>query len=263
MPDGPRCFVISPIGSQGSAIRQHADDVFDYILRPATEECGIVANRSDHLLEPGRISEQMFREIVTSQCCLCVLTGHNPNVFYELAIAQTVGTPVIILIEKSEELPFDIRDLRCVRYDLAPRPLFEKVYAKEVVAHLRSLEAASWVAAPLLSEADLLSKRPAFPQALLDELSQPIEQRIEGLSSTQRQMLFTLASLCRAKSFVSQHDLAAVLGKSFKDAEMFYRLETLRLTGFIERHRDADANGTFFFSYGLTPGLASVLPRGG
>src|SRR6266498_4050321 len=106
-----RCFVISPIGSEGSLIRQHADDVFDYIIKPAADEFGILAKRSDHLLEPGRISDQMFREILASDCCLCVLTGHNPNVFYELAVAQSVGTPVIVLIEKEEQLPFDIRDL--------------------------------------------------------------------------------------------------------------------------------------------------------
>src|SRR4051812_25733307 len=107
MPTQKRCFVISPIGGQGSAIRQHADDVFDYIIKPAASECGMLANRSDHLHEPGRISEQMFREIIISNCCICVLTGHNPNVFYELAIAQSFGTPVIILIDKEEELPFD------------------------------------------------------------------------------------------------------------------------------------------------------------
>ena len=65
-----RCFVISPIGADGSAVRQHADDVFDYIIKPAVTECGLVAHRSDHLLEPGKISEQMFKEIITGDCCI-------------------------------------------------------------------------------------------------------------------------------------------------------------------------------------------------
>jgi hypothetical protein len=51
-----RCFVISPIGAEGSTIREHADDVFDYIIKPAMEKCGIQAFRSDHLQEPGRIT---------------------------------------------------------------------------------------------------------------------------------------------------------------------------------------------------------------
>jgi hypothetical protein len=35
-----RCFVISPIGMEGSQEREHADDVFDYIIKPALEAAG-------------------------------------------------------------------------------------------------------------------------------------------------------------------------------------------------------------------------------
>ncbi len=139
-----RCFVISPIGSEGSEIREHANDVYDYIIKPAMEECGIQAFRSDHLLEPGKITEQMFREIVADDLCLALLTGHNPNVFYELAIAHAAAKPVIVLMQKGETLPFDIKDVRCVSYDLKPRALFDKVYVREIVSHVQSLEQAGW-----------------------------------------------------------------------------------------------------------------------
>lgn len=139
-----KCFVISPIGEEGSAVREHADDVYDYIIRPAMDECSVECLRSDHLHEPGKISEQMFREIFNSDVCVAVLTGHNPNVFYELALAQASGRPVIVLIEKSEELPFDIRDLRCVAYDLKPRSLFDRVYARQVASHINNLERLNW-----------------------------------------------------------------------------------------------------------------------
>lgn len=141
-----RCFVISPIGEEGSEIRAHADDVFDFIIKPAMEECGIEAWRSDHLHEPGKISDQMFRAILNEDLCIALLTGYNPNVFYELAIAQCAARPVIILAEKGQELPFDIRDLRCVHYDLSPRPMFEKVYVKQIISHVKSLDAAGWQA---------------------------------------------------------------------------------------------------------------------
>src|SRR2546421_1480121 len=142
-----RCFIISPIGQEGTPIREHADDVFDYIIKPAMDECGIEAWRSDHLHEPGKISEQMFRAILNEDLCIALLTGYNPNVFYELAVAQCAGRPVIIMAEKGHSLPFDIQDLRCVYYDLSPRPLFEKVYVKQIVAHIKSLEASGWQAA--------------------------------------------------------------------------------------------------------------------
>lgn len=135
-----QCFVISPIGEEGSETREHANDVYDYIIKPAMEECGILAFRSDQLHEPGKITNQMLRAIFKSDLCIAVLTGHNPNVYYEFAIAQAAGRPVIILLDKGQELPFDIQDLRCVYYDLKPRPVIEKVYVKEVIAHAKSLE---------------------------------------------------------------------------------------------------------------------------
>jgi hypothetical protein len=139
-----RCFVISPIGAKGSAVREHADDVYAYIISPAMAACGIEAVRSDHLREPGRITDQMFRELLTDDLCIALLTDHNPNVFYELAIAQAAARPVIVLLLKGQSLPFDIQDLRCVYYDLKPRALFEKTYTNEVIAHVRALEALNW-----------------------------------------------------------------------------------------------------------------------
>jgi hypothetical protein len=139
-----RCFVISPIGAERSSIREHADDVYDYIIKPAMDACDIEAFRSDHLREPGRISDQMFRELLKDDLCIALLNDHNPNVFYELAIAQAAARPVIILVHKGQSLPFDIQDLRCVYYDLKPRMLFDRTYVNEIIAHVRAVEALNW-----------------------------------------------------------------------------------------------------------------------
>lgn len=147
-----RCFVISPIGVEGSVEREHANDVYDYIIKPAMEQCGIEAYRSDHLKEPGRITEQMFRAILNEDLCIAVLTFFNPNVFYELAVAQAANRPVIVMLEKGNQLPFDIKDVRTVFYDLKPRSLFDQVYVKEIVANVRSFEAQNWNVRGLVSE---------------------------------------------------------------------------------------------------------------
>ena len=139
------CFVISPIGQPGSAVREHADDVLDYIIRPAMDELGFLPpERADQRQEIGRITDQMVNSILNADLCIALLTYHNPNVFYELAIAQSAARPVIILIEKGQTLPFDIRDLRAIEYDLKPRSLFEKAHVKPIVEHVRNLEASGW-----------------------------------------------------------------------------------------------------------------------
>lgn len=140
-----RCFVISPIGASDSAVREHADDVFEFIIKPAMDELGIYVYRSDHSHELGRITEQMFSSILNDDLCISVLTFFNPNVFYELAVAQCAARPVIILIEKGQSIPFDVRDLRAVEYDLRPRPLRDKVYVKQIVNLVQGLKNANWV----------------------------------------------------------------------------------------------------------------------
>jgi hypothetical protein len=157
-----KCFVISPIGKDDSEVREHADAVFDYIIKPAMDECGIQASRSDHVDKLGKISEQMFHSILNDDLCVAVLTFDNPNVFYELAIAQAAARPTIILVEKNHPLPFDIQDLRCVPYDLKPKPLFEREYVKRIVANVRELEAADWkVPCPIPGFAGLSGGRDA------------------------------------------------------------------------------------------------------
>jgi hypothetical protein len=139
-----RCFVISPIGSVGSEVREHADDVFDYIIKPAMEEVGMEVYRADHDLQAGRITDHMFESILSDDLCIAVLSFQNPNVFYELAVAQSAARPVIILNFRGHPLPFDIKDMRVIEYDFRPKSIMERVYVRQIVDMVRSLEARGW-----------------------------------------------------------------------------------------------------------------------
>lgn len=152
------CFVISPIGDHGSEVREHADDVFDYIIKPAMSEVGMSVTRADQDLRVGRISEQMFESILSADLCIAVLNGQNPNVFYELAIAQSAARPVIILNPRGHTLPFDVKDLRVIEYSLRPRMIQERVYAKQITDMVRDLEQKEW-AVPIPFGPDLTPLR--------------------------------------------------------------------------------------------------------
>lgn len=117
-----KCFVISPIGAPGSAIREHADDVFDFIIKPACKAANVTPERADHDSRPGIITEQMYDAILTdADLLIAVLTFHNPNVFYEIAIAEAAARPLILMIADNDGIPFDIKDRRILTYDLKPR----------------------------------------------------------------------------------------------------------------------------------------------
>jgi O-acetyl-ADP-ribose deacetylase (regulator of RNase III) len=100
--------------------------------------------RSDQLNEPGRISEQMFREILQDELCIAILTERNPNVLYEIAVAQCASRPLILLLHKAEKLPFDVQDLRCIPYDFDPLTPQDQMYVKQIVATAKEAMGDNW-----------------------------------------------------------------------------------------------------------------------
>ena len=115
--DKKTCFVISPIGSDGSDIRKRADQILKHVLKPATDSCGFNAIRADDISEPGIITSQVIQHIIDDPLVVADLTGMNPNVFYELAIRHAIRKPLIQIIKKDEKLPFDIAGMRTITVD--------------------------------------------------------------------------------------------------------------------------------------------------
>jgi hypothetical protein len=62
------------------------------------------------------ITEDIWTGIMEARLIICDTTGWNPNVFYELGIAHTLGKPVILLTQPTHHLPFDTQGLRHLLY---------------------------------------------------------------------------------------------------------------------------------------------------
>lgn len=134
-----KCFIISPIGQPGSPPREHADDVYECIIAPALKEAQVDGHRADHVKDVGRITHQMYDDILTADFCIAVLHGFNPNVFYELAVAHSAGIPVILLCEKGNDPPFDLKDERALPYDLTPRSIYRGDNVQNLLAMIESV----------------------------------------------------------------------------------------------------------------------------
>lgn len=109
-----RCFVIAPIGEQGSEIRKRSDQVFNYIIRPVLERLGYEPERADQMATPGIITNQVIQAVLEFPLVIADLTWHRANVFYELAIRHVVRKPFIQMIEVGQEIPFDVRATRTI-----------------------------------------------------------------------------------------------------------------------------------------------------
>jgi len=133
------CFVIAPIGNANSPDMKRSDDTFKYIFEPATKECGYTASRADRLADPGRITDQIIQHILHDDLVIADLSGHNPNVFYELAACHAFQRPFVLVYDPKETLPFDVFDLRSV--PLVPDDLDSSAKCKgAIVAQIRAVE---------------------------------------------------------------------------------------------------------------------------
>lgn len=108
VPLDQECFVIAPIGDEGSEERRRSDGILNYIVRPAAEELGLTAVRADEIARPGSITLQVIEHVLEAQAVVADLTEHNPNVFYELGIRHTARKPTVLIAEEGERLPFDV-----------------------------------------------------------------------------------------------------------------------------------------------------------
>lgn len=191
-----RCFVISPIGEAGSPEREHADDVFEFIIQPALQDLQIRPYRADHTTQAGRITDQMFRSILEDDLCIAILSYDNPNVYYELAIAQAAARPVIILLQHGQTLPFDLQDLRVIYYDLKPRPLRDGVYQRQIVEMVRHIEAGGWIGEiPFGEGLSPLGYRPTTPTLKRVENFGPADSWLELLDTATRDFWMSGLSL--------------------------------------------------------------------
>lgn len=111
------CFVISPIGEQGTPVRRRADGVLNELIRPAMEPLGYRVERADLDRSPGIVTEIMIACIVDAELVIADLTDTNPNVMYELAIRHAIAKPVIQMMELGGRLPFDILGQNTIFFD--------------------------------------------------------------------------------------------------------------------------------------------------
>lgn len=111
------CFIITPIGKEGTEIRKNADEVLEYIINPACEAFGYTVVRADKMPNSGLITKAIIEQIISADLVIADLTGNNPNVFYELAIRHSYRKPAIQIIKGDMNIPFDIANMRTISYE--------------------------------------------------------------------------------------------------------------------------------------------------
>lgn len=135
------CFVVSPIGNEGTETRRHADLFLSALIEPALREFDLEVIRADKIGSAEMITSQIIEYLLRSRLVVADLSFHNPNAFYEMAIRHACKLPIVQISRKQDRLPFDVNQVRTVVidttdiYTLVPKL---ETYKSEIATQVRA-----------------------------------------------------------------------------------------------------------------------------
>ncbi|MCI0714537.1 MAG: cyclic nucleotide-binding domain-containing protein [Chloroflexi bacterium] len=100
--------------------------VFEHIRNVCSErDINLTIKRGDDFFSRNAIMSEIWAVTNAARLIICDCTGKNPNVFYELGIAHTLGKPTIMITQDAADVPFDLRSYRYIRYDNTPAGMLD------------------------------------------------------------------------------------------------------------------------------------------
>jgi hypothetical protein len=114
-PAKPYVFVLMPFRDEHLALYERA-------IKPTLEELGCTVEHAKDVNTVERIVDSIFSQIQRAHFLVADTTGRNPNVFYELGYAHALGKKVILLVQDTHDIPFDVAGLRHIAYK--PRQVY-------------------------------------------------------------------------------------------------------------------------------------------
>lgn len=95
------CFVIMPF-------KKSFDHTYS-IIKKSVEKLGYECRRADEVFETRNIIDIINERIIRADRVIADLTNSSPNVFYELGFAHANGKNTILMAQKIEDVPFDLK----------------------------------------------------------------------------------------------------------------------------------------------------------
>jgi AbiJ N-terminal domain 5 len=96
-------------------LRAEFTSIYKTISRACTST-GMRCLRADDIWEESAIVQDIFNLVFRAQVVIVDFTGKNPNVMYETGIAHTLGKHVIPISQSLDDVPFDLKHHRVLKY---------------------------------------------------------------------------------------------------------------------------------------------------
>lgn len=108
-----------PVVDELVSVMMPFDMEFDSVIETIKETCSnenMICHRADDLWNNSTIIQDIFELIYCSSIVIVDFTSKNPNVFYEAGIAHTLGKNVILITQSMDDIPFNLRHHRVLKY---------------------------------------------------------------------------------------------------------------------------------------------------
>lgn len=202
--DMRKCFVISPIGEDGSEIRKRADQLFKYVISPVCEKCDFNPIRVDQINASDSITQTILDHLNDDDLVIADMTGHNPNAFFEIGYRSALGKPMIHLKQVSEKIPFDVANIRAFDYDLSDLDSVEKTKSrlKQTINNITFDNSDSDAGTDYPNESD--STNNFLP--ILYEISDKLDDLKNQVKAVNAETIETIMSASSNLSFASRNE---------------------------------------------------------
>lgn len=106
---GSQVFVLMPFAKR-------FDEIYRLAIKEPLERIGHTCQRVDEIQFTGNIMDEVYKGIRAASLVVADMTGRNPNVFYEVGYAHALDKTVILVTQKVDDIPFDLRSQRHIVY---------------------------------------------------------------------------------------------------------------------------------------------------
>jgi hypothetical protein len=110
--DYPEVFTVMAFGQPWS------DDVYTKLFKPGITDAGVIDSRGDSIVRVGDLSTNVWTAITQAGVIVAEVSVPNPNVYYEIGLADALGKPVFLFKQRNVTLPADFSGVHYYEYDL-------------------------------------------------------------------------------------------------------------------------------------------------
>lgn len=184
--EGKTCGIIMPISDWAGRPASHWGDIRN-IIESSAEALNFKTRLVSDTSESNLIHKEILANIYNDDIIICDVSGHNPNVFFELGIRMATQKPIVIVKDDDTTYPFDTGPNRYIPYPKDLRyPLVEKFKADLIQALITSVgmkPADSFIGqlGPI-KVPDIAKEKTSAEELILDRLVR-IDHRIRNIES--------------------------------------------------------------------------------